>query len=128
MNVAPRADLPPFQGGAAGFFGYDLARGLEKLPALPSSSSPDMAVGLYDQVAAFDHADNKAWLIVLASDSKTAETKHAHFLRLLTVIPKQRNLARPAPGIVRCVQDDKRYLTGFPRSLDRLTNRPSPRS
>jgi len=83
MSVAPRADLPPFQGGAAGFFGYDLARGLEKLPALPTSSAPDMAVGLYDQVAAFDHAENKAWLIVLAADREAAEIKHAHFLRLL---------------------------------------------
>ncbi|MFH1159272.1 MAG: aminodeoxychorismate synthase component I [Pseudomonadota bacterium] len=81
MNVPHRDDLPPFQGGAAGFFGYDLAQGIEKLPVLPSASeAPDMAVGLYDQVASFDHQKGEAWYVVLAADEKTAEAGYRRFL------------------------------------------------
>ena len=57
--------LPPFQGGAAGCFGYDLARQIEKLPASTRDdpSMPAMMVGIYDQVLAFDHRRNRAWFI-----------------------------------------------------------------
>src|SRR5262249_638417 len=58
-------DLPPFQGGAAGLFGYDLCHHIEKLPqpAYDGFEVPDMHVGLYDFVVAFDHGGNRAWLI-----------------------------------------------------------------
>jgi para-aminobenzoate synthetase component I len=120
MNVPPRADLPPFQGGAAGFFGYDLAQGLEKLPALPSSSTPDMAVGLYDQVAAFDHAENKAWLLVLAADRETAEIKHAHFLRLTHCHPERsegfQQSGQEGPSApLRMTGGDPAWMTSFTR-------------
>ncbi|HTK85401.1 MAG TPA: aminodeoxychorismate synthase component I [Patescibacteria group bacterium] len=81
-DVTPRADLPPFQGGAAGFFGYDLAYGIERLPSVASGNAPDMAIGIYDQVAAFDHQLNKVWFIALAESEEAANIKHAHFLHL----------------------------------------------
>ena len=81
INVPQREDLPPFQGGAAGFFGYNLAQGLEKLPVLSSTSQvPDMAVGLYSQVAAFDHQKNEGWFIIHAVDEKTAKNEYLRFL------------------------------------------------
>jgi para-aminobenzoate synthetase component 1 len=57
--------LPPFQGGALGIFGYELGRFLERLPEprAAAPASPDMAVGLYDTVAAFDLAGRKAWVV-----------------------------------------------------------------
>jgi para-aminobenzoate synthetase component 1 len=57
--------LPPFQGGAAGLFGYDLCHHLERLPRprCDEFQVPDLAVGLYDWVASFDHAAGRAWLI-----------------------------------------------------------------
>jgi para-aminobenzoate synthetase component 1 len=57
--------LPPFQGGAAGLFGYDLCHHLERLPRprLDEFQTPDLAVGLYDWVIAFDHAADRAWII-----------------------------------------------------------------
>jgi para-aminobenzoate synthetase component 1 len=57
--------LPPFQGGAAGLFGYDLCHQVERLPRprFDEFETPDMAVGLYDWVVGFDHAVDKAWLI-----------------------------------------------------------------
>jgi para-aminobenzoate synthetase component 1 len=58
-------DLPPFQGGAAGLFGYDLCHHLERLPRprFDEFQVPDLAVGFYDWVLAFDHARCRAWLI-----------------------------------------------------------------
>ncbi|GAF80586.1 unnamed protein product, partial [marine sediment metagenome] len=58
-------ELPPFQGGAAGMFGYDLGRQLEVLPtpAHDEFKVPALAVGLYDTVVAFDHLEDQAWII-----------------------------------------------------------------
>jgi para-aminobenzoate synthetase component 1 len=57
--------LPPFQGGIAGLFGYDLNRSLERLPSPRQTDFPlpDLAVGFYDVVVAFDHQQEQAWLI-----------------------------------------------------------------
>ena len=59
------ADLPPFQGGAAGLLSYDLARQLESLPRprFDEFGVPALAIGLYDVVVAFDHKLNRAWII-----------------------------------------------------------------
>jgi para-aminobenzoate synthetase component 1 len=61
----PRTDLPPFQGGAAGLFGYELGRSLESVPAAAINDFPipALAVGLYDTVVAFDHEANEAWIV-----------------------------------------------------------------
>jgi para-aminobenzoate synthetase component I len=60
-----RPELPPFQGGWAGLFGYELTRSLEAIPAavIDEFQIPALAVGLYDVVVAFDHATQAAWLI-----------------------------------------------------------------
>lgn len=58
-------DVPPFQGGAAGLLSYDLNRSLERIPQprFNEFNVPLLAVGLYDIVLAYDHAENRAWLI-----------------------------------------------------------------
>jgi len=61
--------LPPFIGGAAGFFGYDLAQAQEILPprkppfAVNDHPQPDMALGFYDAVQAFDHAAQRSFIV-----------------------------------------------------------------
>lgn len=64
-RTTTQPELPPFQGGAAGIFGYELALGLEKLPQAQINDLPvpAMSVGLYDLVVAFDHQLGKSWLI-----------------------------------------------------------------
>jgi para-aminobenzoate synthetase component 1 len=61
----PVRGLPPFQGGAAGMFGYDLCHHIERLPRprFDEFETPDLAVGFYDWVIAFDHLHRQAWLI-----------------------------------------------------------------
>ena len=65
MEAATIAGLPPFQGGAAGLFSYDLGRQLERLPpaAIDEFQVPALAVGLYDVVVAFDHVEHRGWII-----------------------------------------------------------------
>jgi para-aminobenzoate synthetase component 1 len=65
MASNARPDLPPFQGGWAGLFGYELARSLESIPAaaIDEFHIPALAVGLYDVVVAFDHDQQVVWLI-----------------------------------------------------------------
>lgn len=59
------AGLPPFQGGAAGLFGYDLCHHIERLPrpGCDEFQTPDLAIGFYDWVVAFDHVQRQAWII-----------------------------------------------------------------
>ena len=57
-------DLPPFQGGACGYFGYEMAKYLEDVPTSSKSLDvPDLAIGFYDWVIAFDHNIKKSWVI-----------------------------------------------------------------
>ncbi len=57
--------LPPFQGGAAGYIGYDYGAVLERVPParFDDLAVPDVVLGLYDWVLAWDHARREAWLI-----------------------------------------------------------------
>jgi para-aminobenzoate synthetase component 1 len=58
-------DLPPFQGGVAGFFAYDLSRTLERLPApeMPGQGLPQSIQHFYDVVLAFDHCAEMCWIV-----------------------------------------------------------------
>jgi para-aminobenzoate synthetase component 1 len=75
-RVEPRPELPPFQGGAAGLFGYDLCHHLERLPrpAIDDFAVPDLAVGFYDWVIGFDHEAERAWLV--STGLPEAEPRH----------------------------------------------------
>lgn len=58
-------DLPPFQGGAAGFFSYELNRTLERLPSLSMQGEnfPQSILHFYDVLIAYDHRDHKCWIV-----------------------------------------------------------------
>ena len=55
----------PFNGGALGYFSYDLARRLEKLPihAQDAEQLPEMAIGIYPWAVVVDHQQQKSWLV-----------------------------------------------------------------
>jgi para-aminobenzoate synthetase component 1 len=58
-------DLPPMQGGVAGLFSYDLNRSFANIPAAKNDelAIPAIVVGAYDTVIAWDHEQNRAWII-----------------------------------------------------------------
>ncbi|HET7563370.1 MAG TPA: aminodeoxychorismate synthase component I [Gemmatimonadaceae bacterium] len=62
---AARAGLPPFQGGVAGYIAYDWGAQLERLPAprYDDLAISDVVLGLYDWVVAWDHLEQRAWII-----------------------------------------------------------------
>ena len=55
--------LPPFQGGAAGLFSFELRHAFERLPEARynEQAMPAVAMGIYDVVFAFDHFQRLAW-------------------------------------------------------------------
>jgi para-aminobenzoate synthetase component I len=55
----------PFNGGAIGYFSYDLARRLEKLPSIADDAEhiPEMVVGIYNWAIVVDHHQHKSFLI-----------------------------------------------------------------
>lgn len=57
----------PFCGGAMGYWGYDLARRLEKLPrrAAHDLALPDMRVGIHPWAVVVDHEARQSWLVAL---------------------------------------------------------------
>ena len=63
----------PFSGGAVGYFGYDLGRRLERIPAIAAAdiAMPDLAIGLYDWAVVIDHAAQRTWLVGNGRDERT---------------------------------------------------------
>ena len=59
-------ELPaPFTGGAVGYFSYDLCHFIGRLPtkAIDDLELPDCYLAFYDAIAAYDHKENKTYLI-----------------------------------------------------------------
>lgn len=89
-------DLPPFQGGAVGYLGYELARSLENISVTGADDMqlPDMAIGFYDQVIAFDGRAGRAWLV--ARDARAPDAA-ARFERLREKVQAARAYDLPSP-------------------------------
>ncbi len=65
FTAEPVIGLPPFQGGVAGYIAYDWGAVLERIPAprYDDLALPDVLLGLYDWVIAWDHAEQRAWVV-----------------------------------------------------------------
>jgi para-aminobenzoate synthetase component 1 len=63
----------PFSGGAIGYFSYDLARRLERIPARAEDREriPEMAIGIYDWALVVDHLERRSWLVAQGRDPET---------------------------------------------------------
>ncbi len=85
-----------FCGGWIGYFGYELGRYIERLPAraIDDLHMPLIHLGFYDRVIAYDHHADDFWLIVLElpDDSEKPVEKMAVLERLLD----QARQVRPA--------------------------------
>ena len=94
------AQVPPFRGGAAGLFGYDLGLGLEPAfqadtpHALPQAETDALVVGLYASLLAFDHKAKRCFIIATGLPQQTpaarADAARQDILRwqnMLTGVP-----------------------------------------
>jgi para-aminobenzoate synthetase component 1 len=94
----PLAGLPPFQGGAAGYVGYDWGAMLERIPRprYDDLAVPDVLLGVYDWVIAWDHAAERAWVMSTGLPERGAGRARRAAARLAFV--KQRLAAERKPS------------------------------
>jgi anthranilate synthase component 1 len=105
FTVAEPETLPPFPGGAVGFFGYDLVRTVEPLgePNPDPLGLPDMALMVCELMLAFDHLKHEVTVLAYAfTDEASVEDA---YLRAVSLIEEVRQglrqpvpAAEPAPG------------------------------
>lgn len=93
----PVASLPRFSGGAVGYFSYDCARYVERLPTLARAdgASDDIVLMFYDTILAFDHAKQRILVIanVMIDDAAQVGPAYRHAERRLATV--LRRLAAP---------------------------------
>ncbi len=96
-DVAAEIALPPFTGGAVGYWSYDFGRRFERLPSIARDDLhlPDFVMGLYDVIGAFEHATGNAWLFATGLPL-TGEAARAHARERLGYFA--RRLERPSPA------------------------------
>ncbi len=71
------ATVPGWTGGLAGYLSYDLGRRFERLPSLAVDDQPlpELRLGLYDLVVAWDRRDGAVWLVGRAVDGDLARLR-----------------------------------------------------
>ena len=104
FRLPPLEDLPPFAGGAVGFFGYDLVRTVEPLaePNPDPIGLPDMALMVSDVLVAFDHMRHELTLMAyaIADDEWDFDAAYASAVETLTGLRERLRgpVPRPAAG------------------------------
>jgi anthranilate synthase component I len=99
LRPAPVPDLPPFAGGAVGFFGYDLVRTVEPLaePNPDTLGLPDMALMVTDVILAFDHLRHELTILAnaVATDEGGIDAAYARAAEAIADV--RRRLRAPVP-------------------------------
>ncbi len=96
---APLVGLPPFAGGAVGYFGYDLVRTVEPLgPPNPDQLGlPDMALMLSDVLVVFDHLKHTITVLAHVHVENDIEREYGDAQRAITEVREA--LAGPVPAV-----------------------------
>jgi anthranilate synthase component 1 len=98
---APLPDLPPFAGGAVGYFGYDLVRTVEPLgPPNPDPVGlPDMALMLSDTLVVFDHLKHTISVLANVYADEGADLDAAHADAVAAIEQTVARLRGPVPDL-----------------------------
>ena len=98
-RVPPVDGLPPFAGGAVGFFGYDLVRTVEPLgePNPDPIGLPDLALMISDLLVVFDHMRHELTLLSYAFLDADTGLEAAYAKALETIADARERLRGPVP-------------------------------
>jgi para-aminobenzoate synthetase component 1 len=117
-------ELPPFQGGYAGFIGYEHGRHFDRMPNARSDDfrAPPFALFWYDLVVSVDHAQGRAWVVSSGDlgvewpgQATRAEKRLAELVTILDKPVPDAVPARPkTPKLSRNDLATQYPLSGFP--------------
>jgi anthranilate synthase component I len=91
-RVAQVPGLPPFTGGAVGFFAYDVVRRLENIGERANDDLhlPNCSLMFFDRLLAFDHLRHQIHIIATADVSReTPKRAYARALKEIAAIEKR---------------------------------------
>src|SRR5690242_15529960 len=96
---APVEGLPPFAGGAVGFFGYDLVRTVEPLgePNPDPLGLPDMALLVTDAMLIFDHLRHELTILACAFVEDNGDVDAAYERAAATIAEMRERLRGAVP-------------------------------
>jgi anthranilate synthase component 1 len=101
-RLAPVEGLPPFAGGAVGFFGYDLVRTVEPLgePNPDPLGLPDMALMITDVLLIFDHLRHELTIMscAFAEDEGGIDAAYARAAETIADVRNRLRGAVPSPS------------------------------
>ena len=123
-DPSDRADpgQAPFQGGLIGFFGYDLAPSLERLPrkAPRDSRLPDVRFALYDTAVTVDHVTGAVVLIAddFLGEGAGAVARRVGDWRSALARPPERPARGSRVGGSECNFTEPGYLDAVRRALE----------
>ncbi|HEU4392405.1 MAG TPA: anthranilate synthase component I [Solirubrobacterales bacterium] len=111
--------LPPFAGGAVGFFGYDLVRTVEPLgePNPDPLGLPDMALMITDAMVVFDHLRHELTLLACAFTDSEGGIDAAYERAAATIAEMRERLrgAVPAPPSPSSPTEPPRFVSNMER-------------
>ena len=118
QRQAALPELPPFAGGAVGFFGFDCVRAVERLPE-PNEDVlglPDMALMLTDVIVAFDHLKHTVTILANAYLDDEGGVEAAHARAVAAIRDTRARLTAPLPAAaVQPPREAPDFASNMPR-------------
>jgi anthranilate synthase component I len=118
FQLAPVEDLPPFSGGAVGFFGYDLVRTVEPLgePNPDPLGLPDMALMITDVLLVFDHLRHELTIMscAFADDEGGIDAAYERSVATIAEVRERLRGAVPVPASP-ALAEPPRFVSGMER-------------
>jgi anthranilate synthase component I len=118
FRLAPVEGLPPFAGGAVGFFGYDLVRTVEPLgePNPDPLGLPDIALMITDVLLVFDHLRHELTIMscAFAGDEGGIDAAYARSVATIADVRSRLRGAVPVPEEA-AIAEPPRFVSGVER-------------
>jgi anthranilate synthase component I len=102
------SNLPPFTGGAVGYFGYDMVRTIEDIPktGIDDLGVDDAVLMFYKTVLAFDHLRHQIHIISNILVDESQESIDVQYRRAVEEIQRIEALLRAPVEIPRVTRND----------------------